>query len=87
MKQVAEERKVCFIDLQLKSELLVLAAGRENSKKLYLWPRPGEYKMYPEGKKDNTHLSVKGATEIAKLAVKGLVENDIGIAQYIIVKE
>jgi lysophospholipase L1-like esterase len=29
----------------------------------------GEHPYYPEGKEDDTHLSVKGATAIAKLVI------------------
>jgi len=31
--------------------------------------KAGQIPYYPEGKEDNTHLSVKGATEISKLAI------------------
>jgi len=48
-----------------------------------LWIEPGKFKMYPDGRQDNTHLSEKGAAEIARLAVEGLKENDLEIAKYI----
>ncbi len=83
MTEVADEFKVPFIDLQLKSEDLVLSLGQERSKELFLWIEPGKFKMYPDGRQDNTHLSEKGALEIARLAVEGLKENDLAIAKYI----
>ena len=39
---------------------------------MHLHFKPGEVSYYPEGKDDDTHLSIKGATEIAKIAVAQL---------------
>ena len=83
MRQVAIELKVPFVDLQLKSENFILSAGQEKSKEIYLWVEPGQNTMYPEGKQDNTHFSVKGATEISKLAVEGLKENGLAITGFL----
>ncbi len=83
VRQVAKELNVLFIDLQLKSENLVLTAGKEKSKELYLWIEPGQYNMYPEGKEDNTHFSVKGATEIARLAAKAIKEHNLSLAKFL----
>ena len=38
---------------------------------------------YPEGKEDDTHLSVLGATEVAKLALEQLKEKLKGFESYI----
>jgi lysophospholipase L1-like esterase len=66
---VAQEYKVPFIDLEYYSELLETAYGPEKSKKLHLHFKAGEVPYYPKDKDDDTHLSLKGATEIAGLAV------------------
>lgn len=83
VRQVAEEYAVPIIDLQLKSENLVLATGEEESKELYMWIEPGQSEMYPEGKKDNTHFTIRGATEMARLAVEGIKENHLDIVKYL----
>ncbi len=83
VRQVAKELAVPFIDLQSKSENLVLTTGQEKSKELYLWIEPGQYNMHPEGKEDNTHFSVKGATEIARLAAKAIKEHNLGLAKFL----
>ena len=80
---VARDLDVPFVDLQLKSENLVLSAGQEKSKSLYMWIEPGQYKMYPDGKQDNTHFTEKGATEMARLAVEGLKENKLPLTKFI----
>ncbi len=84
VRNVAEELDAPFIDLQLKSEDLVLSFGREKSKELYMWIEPGKYDMFPDGRKDNTHFTEKGATEMAKLAIKGLMEKNVSIIQFLI---
>lgn len=72
VRDVADKMNVPFVDLQLKSEDLVLSLGPEKSKELYMWIEPGKYDMYPEGRQDNTHFTEKGATEMSRLAVEGL---------------
>ena len=83
MRAVAEELCVTFIDLQLKSEELVLALGPEESKKLYLWIAPGQYEMYPAGKQDNTHFTLTGARAMATLATTGLREQQSPLAKFL----
>jgi lysophospholipase L1-like esterase len=83
MREVAKELDVSFVDMQLKSEDLVLSLGPEKSKELYLWVSPGVYEMLPEGKQDNTHFTETGAREMARLAVEGLKELDLDIVKYL----
>jgi lysophospholipase L1-like esterase len=72
MRLVAQDFNVPFIDMEYLTESLEIAYGPEKSKQLHLHFKPGEVPYYPEGKDDDTHLSIKGATEIAKLAVSQL---------------
>lgn len=75
---VAQELKVPFIDLEYHTELLEQSYGPEQSKKLHLHYKVGEIAFYPEGKNDDTHLSLLGATEVAKLAVKQIkISNNV----------
>ena len=69
---VAQEYQVPFIDLEYFSEQLEQSYGVEKSKELHLFFKAGEHPYYPEGKSDDTHLSRKGATEIATIAVREL---------------
>lgn len=77
---VAQELNIPFIDLQYLTEQLEESYGVEESKELHLHFKPGEIPYYPEGKEDNTHLSVKGATEIAKIVVIQLQQMDIPLS-------
>lgn len=72
---VAQEYKVPFIDLEYYTELLEQSYGPEKSKQLHLHFKAGENAYYDKDKNDDTHLSLKGATEIAQIVVnqiKGL---------------
>ncbi|MBA4155713.1 MAG: hypothetical protein C0512_15375 [Flavobacterium sp.] len=53
--------------LEFHTEMLEIAYGPEKSKELHLHFKPGEVAYYPEGKTDNTHYSLLGATEVSKL--------------------
>jgi lysophospholipase L1-like esterase len=69
---VAQELDVPLIDLQYLTEKMEESFGVEASKKLHLHYQPHEIPFYPEGKVDDTHLSILGATEVAKLAIMEL---------------
>jgi lysophospholipase L1-like esterase len=66
---VAQEYKVPFIDLEYHTELLEQSYGPEKSKQLHLHFKAGENPYYKEDKNDDTHLSLKGATEIAQIVI------------------
>jgi lysophospholipase L1-like esterase len=70
VREVAKEKNVILIDLHKKSEELLKQYGEENSKKLFLHIRQGEYPSLPEGRKDDTHFSPTGAFRICDLAAE-----------------
>ncbi len=76
---VAQEFNVPFIDLGYFSEVLEQSYGPEKSKDLHLHFKAGEHPYYPEGKTDDTHLSYKGALEIAKIVVAELTKMNLDI--------
>ncbi|WP_339659088.1 rhamnogalacturonan acetylesterase [uncultured Polaribacter sp.] len=82
-RSVANEYNVSLIDLQFLTEKLEESYGVEASKKLHLHYLPNEISYYPKGKEDDTHLSVLGATEVAKLAISSLHKNVKKFSNYI----
>lgn len=68
---VASQMNVPLIDLQLLTAGAVTAIGEEPSKQIYLWTQPNT--KFPEGRKDDTHLSVEGAHLVAKLVAQQLM--------------
>jgi lysophospholipase L1-like esterase len=79
VRLVAQEYQVPYIDLEYFSEQLEQSYGVEKSKELHLFFKVGEHPYYPEGKSDDTHLSRKGATEIATIAVRELKKLNLGL--------
>lgn len=77
VKEVAKELNVPLIDLDKSYGEVVSNLGSEKSKALFMNFGPNIYKAFPSGDKDNTHQREAGATEIAKLAVQGIKENNI----------
>lgn len=72
MLMLAEEQKVPVIDLCESSRQLLLETGDEESRKWFMNFGPSEYKNYPEGLTDNTHLRYEGAITMAGLVADGL---------------
>ncbi|WP_144891946.1 rhamnogalacturonan acetylesterase [Flavobacterium tiangeerense] len=81
LRLVAQEYRVPFIDMQYYTELLEESYGVEKSKELHLHFAAGENSYIPKGIEDNTHLSVKGATEIAKIAAQQIKALDIRLSK------
>lgn len=67
-RKVAGEMNVSLIDLQELTEKWVNDLGDEKSKEMFLWTDPSE--EFPEGRKDDTHLSEKGAKIVAEIALE-----------------
>lgn len=80
---VAADYQVPFIDLQYLTELLEESYGVEGSKKLHLHFAAGESSFYKTEKHDDTHLSLLGATEIAKLAIAELKKTNLNLKKHI----
>lgn len=82
-KNVAKELNVTFIDLNSLTHKLVEGMGPQKSKKLYLWVEPKTVPALPNGREDNTHLNVHGASVIAEMAVKAVAEAIPELQQYV----
>lgn len=80
---VAHQREVPFIDMQGLTEDYINHLGAEKSKAIYLWVAPGEYEKFPEGKQDNTHLTLKGATEYARLVTEEIKRQELPLATFL----
>ncbi len=80
---VAQEYNVQFIDMEYFSELVEQSYGPEKSKQLHLHFKAGEIPYYKEDKADDTHFSVKGATEMAKIVAEELKKTKLDIIKYI----
>ena len=73
-RDVARRMNCHFIDANRITEDLEKRLGREDSKKLHMWFRPGEEASLPQGKQDNTHYNIYGAQVVANLLADALCE-------------
>jgi lysophospholipase L1-like esterase len=71
-RMTARELGVGFVDLLQLTEDLVLGAGPEGSKALYVYTTQGQFPVFPEARTDDTHLSPRGAAEVARLAARAV---------------
>lgn len=73
-RDVAQRMNCHFVDANQITHDLEQGLGTEASKKLHMWFRPGEEPTEPQGKQDNTHYSVYGATVVANLLADALCD-------------
>ena len=83
VKEVAAEEAVPLVDLQAEDEPLLNELGPEGTQKLFLWVPPGEYRLLPNGKEDDTHFSQYGAIQIAGLFVGGIKRLNIPLKDFL----
>ncbi|MBK7871531.1 MAG: rhamnogalacturonan acetylesterase [Saprospiraceae bacterium] len=83
VRQVADSLRVPIIDMQRKSEKVIIAHGLEGSKKLFLHIQPGAYEVLPEGLRDDTHFSEYGARIMTEIFAEGLKETKLKLAKHL----
>ncbi len=82
-RNVAKELDVPFIDMNKITHDLVQGMGPEKSKDIYLWIAPKTFAACPDGRKDNTHLSVFGGRTITRLTVQAIAEAVPELGKYV----
>lgn len=82
-KNVANELAAFFIDMNSATHELVQNLGTERSKALFMWIPENTYEFCPKGKIDNTHLNIKGAIQVAGLAVDRLAAEVPGFRRFV----
>ncbi|MCC8153357.1 MAG: pectinesterase family protein [Tannerellaceae bacterium] len=82
-KAVAQEADIVLIDLNERTHAWIQALGPEQSKAMFMWVEPGTLPCCPEGKKDDTHLNIAGARQVALFALEELVKYYPKLAPFI----
>lgn len=81
MRALAGERSVLLVDMTQLTRALFEKLGPEKTTKLFMNLEPGQYENYPEGRSDNTHLTMQGAESISKVFIDDLVSVDKDIQE------
>jgi len=77
MRQVAVEQNVALIDLTARSMAYFQSLGIEGTKSVFFFLDPQVSPDYPDGVEDNSHFSVSGAIQVARLVVEEIREKNI----------
>lgn len=83
VREVAAAMEVPLLDLQARTAAYVSDLGPTGSLAAYMHPTEGQFARFPEGKEDDTHLSVLGASAVAQLAVEALRERQIPLGEHL----
>ncbi|MFB6320733.1 rhamnogalacturonan acetylesterase [Saccharicrinis sp. FJH54] len=79
VRKVAAKMNVPLVDMQVLTMDWVNGLGDEASKKMYLWVGPTE--KYEKERKDDTHLQVEGANNVAKIALREALKQKLGFTK------
>lgn len=82
-RQVAASEQVELFDLNAQSCADLIRFGPAGSQAYFIQIPAGLYQQFPDGKIDNTHLSIQGATWIAQLFIRDLKARKQNLAQYV----
>ena len=77
VRRLARQDGIAWFDLNLATRRLWQEQGEEASKASFLWFEAGVHAGYPDGERDDTHLSKVGAVAVAELVTSGL--RDLGL--------
>ncbi|HCS87984.1 MAG TPA: hypothetical protein DIW30_06195 [Bacteroidales bacterium] len=84
-RQVAKAEKVPLLDMNEMTSEWLRREGDSASIRYFCHMPAGVYKKYPEGKKDNTHLSEAGAIEVARMAAEDIKNQNIkGLGNHVV---
>jgi lysophospholipase L1-like esterase len=84
-REVAASTNTALLDIFTASQELYCQLGKIANKQLFMHLGPLQHPNYPGGITDNTHFSLEGAGQIAKLVVTAISQNDqlVDLQQYI----
>lgn len=83
MRQLAREEGVMLVDLNNMSRILYEAWGPEESKKAFVHYPAGTFPGQTDALEDNTHFNAYGGYQLCKCVLKGLIDNDSPLKEYI----
>ena len=67
VRRVAAAEGTQLIDAERLTRAWVSSLGEEASRAYYMWVEPGTSPRWPDGRRDDTHLNVRGARAVARM--------------------
>ncbi|MCA9188739.1 MAG: rhamnogalacturonan acetylesterase [Pirellulaceae bacterium] len=80
VRDLAKQLDVPLLDMTRRSRELLTRLGPDQSQRLFIWTKPGEYTRFPDGNRDDTHFNALGATRICDLAVEDIQAHILQLA-------
>ncbi|WP_432514428.1 pectinesterase family protein [Kineococcus sp. SYSU DK001] len=77
VRELAVADGVAFVDLTAATRRTWQEQGPHGSAASFLHLAPGEWPAFPDGERDDTHLSVDGARTVAALVARGLTDRGL----------
>lgn len=84
VRQVATDHNVAFIDHLSLTESFVASLGDIPSREYYMWIEAGKYEALPDGKQDDTHLTLKGAIQYARFVAEAIQGSELPLREYVV---
>jgi len=84
VRELAAEQNVPLIDVHKRSMELLAKLGDEQSRKDFVWIKPGFFTANRAGREDNTHFNESGALKIARLVADGTKELNLPLSKHLI---
>lgn len=79
VRRAAKDKNTELLDMHKLTKELLIDLGEEASKSLFMIADSAVWENYPNGINDNTHFNVKGALEIASLAIDEIKKGKLDI--------
>jgi lysophospholipase L1-like esterase len=83
VRELAAEQNVPLIDVHKKSIQMLVTIGGQESRKDFVWIKPGFFTANRAGREDNTHFTESGALKIARLVADGLKELSLPLSKHL----
>ena len=83
VRELAAEQNVPLIDVHKESMELLSNIGPDESRKDFVWIKPGFFSANRTGREDNTHFTESGALKIARLVANRLKELNLPLSKHL----
>ncbi len=83
VRELAAEQKVPLIDVHQQSMQLLSKIGPDESKRDFVWIKPGFFTANRAGREDNTHFTESGALKIARLVADRLKDLNLPLSKHL----
>ncbi len=83
VRELAVEQKVPLIDVHKESMELLSKIGADESRKDFVWIKPGFVTANRAGREDNTHFTESGALKIARLVADRLQDLNLPLSKHL----